>query len=196
MIPGVDDGAEDPTEEPSNSSNTLTFADPDDPDKTVSITLSDLKIDNVITNGLALKLSAKVVNDSETSVAFVTEYANKASGADDGNYQVVVSAYPDAVETSEDIVVMANDASASLAYEDNLLLGDTIASEGEIFSIATATSGTVTDEGFLYLAINDEELKWSKVTVKMDVYKILTKASTGTTDAKQHVKTLKFTFSK
>ena len=184
MIPGVDDGAEEPSGD-SSAAQTLTFADPADADKTVSITLSDMKIDNTITSGLFLKLSAKVVNDSEVSVAFVPAYVNNANGINNNDYQVVVTAYPDDAEGNSSIVALPG-------LLDNLIVA--VTDDNAIpFNTATATSGTVTEEGYLYLAIGDEDLKWNKVTVKMDVFKVVTK---GAADEKQPVKTLKYTFSK
>ena len=182
MIPGVDE----PTEEPTTTTQTLTFADPEDKDKTVSITLSDLKIDNTITSGLILKLSAKVVNDAESSIFFTPlAYASGATKVNNNDYYVVIKAYPDDRA--------GNNAIGYVIGNDCLITSTEVNENLTAFNVASATSGTVTEEGYLYLLIGDEDLEWNKLTVELDVQKVLTK---GANFALQPVKTLKYTFNK
>ena len=184
MIPGVDDGAEDPTEEPS-SNYTLTCADPEDAEKTLSITLSDMKVDKSLTsasvNTDAIIVSAKVVSDLQQDIYFVGEYTNNITSSAN-KYQVVVTAYPNGLEGSTAIKTVDK---SSKAYPDYLVdkATATVAANGE---------NTVTKEGKLYFTVADD-FEWSKVTVKLEVFKIV---KNQTADSKQLIITKKFDFSK
>ena len=190
MIPGVDDGNEDPSEEPSTNSNTLTFADPADASKTVSITLSNMVVDTSLAANHVLKFDAKVVNNKIGNVVFAKDaYAGStATEVEANDYYVVLSAFPDGKEGNKNITAVAG---TSALYVDNVIVAST-ASGADVFCTANDSTGTVTEDGYVYLAV-DKDLDWSKVTVQMKVYKILSTTTAGVT---LPLDALKFTFSK
>ena len=178
MIPGVDDGAEDPTEEPS-STNTITWKDPADNDNTLSITVSGISVSTLATDGSDVVLfTTKVVNDlGGADVTFAT--AAPTSSLVPNDYYVHVTSY---LNGEKGTTATVNKAATT--YRDNLL---------DVTGSANVISGNadskVTKNGNIVATVT-KGTKWSKIAVKLDVYKAASAAST------QLVGTKAFEFSK
>ena len=176
MIPGVDDGNEDPSEEPSTDSNTLTWTDPEDSKKTLSITLSSMTVSTLGASDAAV-ISAKVVSDlkSTAKVYAVNSYNDGSSyGAD--NYVIVLTAF----ENANTATVAVGDTT----YADNLVSANAILTSSE--------TSTVTKNGKVVVTGLERD-KWSKVSVKLELYHV---ANDSTTDDKTLLGTKTYEFSK
>ena len=192
MIPGVDDGAEDPSEEPSTNSNTLSFADPVDPSKTVSITLSNMVVDDSRKDNTIIKFDAKVVNKNLGNVFFNNaKYGattNKITAAQKNDFVVVLSAFPDNNEGNTASFKAAAGTGAGV-YVNNVIN----ATVGSLS--AFSTTATETKNGCVYFTLaKAENLDWSKITVQMKPYKIAN--ASASKEYALPLNTLKYTFNK
>ena len=172
MIPGVDDPTEDPSEEPSTDSNTLTWADPADAKKTLSITLSSMTVSTLGASDTAI-ISAKIVDDlkSAAKVYVVDGYADLKY--DTGSYALCVSAYVNGEKGKKGTVEVAT------TYKDNLV-SDGDASSVTALLTSNATSA-VTKNGNIVISGLERD-KWNKVSVKLELYHVANKPGTGTDD--------------
>ena len=177
MIPGVDDGKEDP--ETPAAPTSFTFTDPLDSTKTLTITSKSFALGEVVLadEGTA-EIDFQVANKLGKGVHFVNvDPTGTASGTalnpavgTVGDYFVVVSAYPDGNSHNKNV---------------------TVAATGLIDTSAAAFNDGVTDTKTLTLK-GMKEAKES-VTVKVSVKKILKIAATSQV-AFDTVETKEFTY--
>ena len=183
MIPGVDDGAEDPTEEPSTDSNTLTWPDPADAKKTLSITLSSMTVSTLSDTDTAI-ISAKIVDDLKSTAKIHVIKTYTSNKYDIGDYAVVVSAYVNGEKGKEGTVEVGN-----TTYKDNLVsVGATAPS-----TVAGSATSAVTKNGNIVISGLERD-KWNKVSVKLELYHVANKADPA--DDKTLLATKTFDFSK
>ena len=184
MIPGVDDGADSQPETPSTS-KVMTWADPTDSKKTLSVTLKSATLGDDTAfagaNKNKVSITALVENDMGSNLFVVMEdtafVAGGSKGAD-GDYYVLVEAYANDRETNVGTVAKSGLVADTSTNFVTSAIGDGKYDEDTIVVDFTTVAAK-------------EDIK--KVTLKLTVGKILAVKASDTVREPVYTQKLEYT---